>query len=38
VDKDAIEKIVVRAFTQHRYELVRAMQGELAKRERTKLS
>jgi hypothetical protein len=37
-DKDAIEKIVVRAFTQHRYELVRAMQGELAKRERTKLS
>jgi hypothetical protein len=37
-DKDAIEKIVVRAFTQHRYELVRAMEGELARRERTKLS
>jgi hypothetical protein len=37
-DKDAIEKIVVGAFTRHRYELVRAVQGELAKRERTKLS
>jgi hypothetical protein len=37
-DKDAIEKIVVGAFNRHRYELVRAMQSELARRERTTLS
>ena len=38
VDKDAIEKIVVGAFTKHRYELVREVDRELERRERTKLS
>jgi len=37
-DKDAIEKIVVSALTRHRYEMVRAMQSELVRRERTTLS
>jgi hypothetical protein len=36
-DAEAIEKVVVKAFDRHRYELARAVEKELARRDRTKL-
>ncbi len=37
-DADALEKVVVRAFEQHRYELLRAIERERERKERTELS
>jgi len=37
-DPATLEKIVVEAFRRHRYELVKAMESELERRERTRLS